>query len=238
MNTAAVGHNKPPTPFDEASFAIASLKEEAHYWLDGAEVSSQSEADAIAKLLDMARSARKDADAARKIEAKPFDDGKKEVQARYKPLLDECDRISDACKAANLPWLKAQEEARRMEEEAARQKAQEEAEKARAAIAATAPGDLAAREQAEQQINAAKEAERNANQAAKQRATAKGGPRAMSLRTVYRHEITDATEFARWCWQNEREALLECLNAIAKRRTDAKFRGMPGVVIHEDKVPV
>lgn len=233
-----IGHNKPPTPFDEAANAIDALKEEAKHWLDGAEVSSQPEADAIAKLLDMARKTKKRADDLRKTEAKPFDDGKKAVQAKFKPLLEDCDRIADVCKAANLPWLKKIEEQRRMEEEAARAKAAEEARKAQEALDAARANDLEAREQAERQVKAAQEAEREANRAAKQKGTAKGGARAMSLRTVFRHEIVDAREFARWCWVHENEALLECLNGIAKRRTDLKFRDMPGVVVHEEKVAI
>ncbi|WP_298965112.1 hypothetical protein [uncultured Roseibium sp.] len=233
-----IGHNNPPTPFDEAKEAVLSLKEEAQHWLDGAEVSSQAEADAIATLLDMARKAKKKTDDFRKAEAKPFDDGKKAVQAKFKPLIEDCDRIADVCKAANLPWLKKLEEQRRQEKEAARAKAAEEARKAQEAIAAANAADLEARGAAEQQVKAAQEAEREAKKAAQQKASAKGGARAMALRTVYRHEIVDAREFARWCWVHENETLMECLNSIAKRRTDLKFRDMPGVTIHEDKVAI
>ncbi|MTH96545.1 hypothetical protein [Roseibium sp. RKSG952] len=233
-----LGHNNPPSPFDDAKASILSLEEEARHWLDGAEVSSQAEADAIAKLLDMARKAKKEADTARKKEAKPFDDGKKEIQTRYKPLLEQCDRIADVCKKANQPWLIKLEELRRREEAAARAKAEEEARKAREALEAARASDLAAREEAERQVQFAKDAERAARQASKQTASAKGGARAMTLRTVYRPEITNATEFARWCWQYEKQPLLDCLDAIAKRRVANKFRDMPGVVIHEDKVPV
>lgn len=233
-----LGHNNPPTPFDEALSAVSSLKEEAKHWLDGAEVSSQAEAEAIAQLLDMARKAKKKADELRKAEAKPFDDGKKAVQAKFKPLIEDCDRIASVCKTANLPWLQKLEEERRQEEEAARRKAEEEARKAEQAMRAAQATDLEAREAAEQQVKIAQEAERDANRAAKQKAAAKGGARAMGLRTVYRHEITDATAFARWCWQHENAALMDCLNSIAKKRTDMKFRDMPGVVIHEESVAV
>ena len=235
---ATIGDNNPPSPFDEAQFSIASLREEASHWLDGAEVTTQNEADAIAKLLDLVRKTKKEADDARKAEAKPFDDGKKEVQARYKPLLENCDRIASVCKAANLPWLQKMEEQRRQEEAAARKKAEEASAKAQAALQAAAATDIAAKEAAEDQIKIAKQAKKEANKAATQRGTAKGGARAMSLRTVYRHEIVNVREFARWCWDNEYDALVECLDAIAKRKVDAKFHTMPGVVVHEGKVAV
>lgn len=234
---AVIGHNQPP-PFVQVQGAISDLTEEARHWLDGAEVTSQAEADAIAKILDMARKAKKQADDLRKEEAKPFDDGKKAVQEKFKPLLETCDRIADACKAANLPWLKKIDEQRRQEETAARARAADEARKAQEAMQAAQQTDIEAREAAERQVAIAKEAERQANKAAQQKGMAKGGARAMALRTVYRHEITDPTAFARWCWEHENQAILDCLNTIAKRRTDMKFRGMPGVVIHEDKVAI
>src|SRR3546814_7413600 len=52
--------------------------------------------------LDDARKARKAAEDQRKIEAKPFDDGKAAVQALWTPLTDEkkgrCALIADTCK--------------------------------------------------------------------------------------------------------------------------------------------
>lgn len=237
-NVATLGHNNPPSPFDDAKALVEDLRCEASNWLDGAEVSSQDEADAIARLLDMARKARKEADEARKVEAKPFDDGKKAVQAKFKPLLEECDRIAAVCKAANLPWLKRLEDERRAKAEEARRIAEEEDRKAQAAMQAAKATDLEARAEAEKQVEAAKAAEKEAARVAKERAHARGGARAMSLRTVYEAEITDAVAFARWCWANEREALLEAMQKIADQRARANFRGMDGVTVHERSVAV
>src|SRR3546814_6319433 len=46
-------------------------------------------ADAVGKLLDMIRQAKKAADEQRVIEKKPYDDAAKAVQTKYKPLIDK-----------------------------------------------------------------------------------------------------------------------------------------------------
>lgn len=60
---ATVGHNKPPSLFDDAQENIENLFGEAHLWLDGEEVTSEETAEGIAKLLDMLRKAGKEAEA-------------------------------------------------------------------------------------------------------------------------------------------------------------------------------
>jgi hypothetical protein len=238
LEAATIGHNNPPSPYAEASEAVSSLRDEAQHWLDGSVVSSQQEADAVAKLLDLARKAKKQADEARKVEAKPFDDGKAEVQARYKPLLDGCDRIADSCKQANTPWLLRLEAEKRQKAEEARKKAEEQARKAQEALAAARATNLASREEAEMQIAAAKAAEALARKAEKDTATAKGGARAMGLRTYFEPEITNVREFARWAWENEYDELCAFLTDLAKRRVSSGARSIPGVTIHERKAAV
>src|SRR5690349_4076026 len=102
INPRAVigGNNPPPSPFEIAQKAVEDIYGEASMWLDGATVDSQELADGIGNLASELRKARKLADETRKIENKPFDDGKAEVQARYKPLLDKADLAIEACKKA------------------------------------------------------------------------------------------------------------------------------------------
>src|SRR3546814_4478439 len=103
---------------------------------------------------DLARKGQKAAEDLRKEEAKPFDDGKKAVQAKWTPITDEKKGkyalIIATAKKALAPWLVKLD----AEQEAAREKARPEAaEAARKAIeaerAATASADLAAAENAE-----------------------------------------------------------------------------------------
>src|SRR3546814_8195285 len=77
-----IGHNNPPSPFDDIKAEIEALHEEARGWLDGEPVASQGQADALDKLKGMIRDAEKKAENLRKAEVKPFDDGKAAVQAR------------------------------------------------------------------------------------------------------------------------------------------------------------
>jgi hypothetical protein len=86
---ATIGHNSPPTPFDDIETRINDLYEEAKMWLDGEEVTEQKQADALNTLASQIREAAKEAEEMRKAEAKPFDDGKKAVQERYNPLIQK-----------------------------------------------------------------------------------------------------------------------------------------------------
>src|SRR3546814_2956899 len=63
----------------------------------------------VAKLIDEARKGQKAAEDLRKEEAKPFDDGKKAVQAKWTPITDEKKGkyalIIATAKKALAPWL-------------------------------------------------------------------------------------------------------------------------------------
>jgi hypothetical protein len=233
---ATLGHNQPPvTPFDECQAKIGDLYGEAKNWLDGDEIENQQQADALSKLLDEIRKAAKEADEHRKVEKKPHDDAAKAVQAKWKPLIDDCDRAADAAKKALTPFLQKQEAEKRRKAEEARREAEEKERAAREAIQASR-GDLEAREAAERQLEEAKAAEASARKAEKDRGTAKGGARAVSLRTSYRAEVIDHTAFARWVWLNDPEAINGFLDEYAARMVrQGKRAGMPGVTVHEDQ---
>ena len=64
---AAIGHNNPPepTPFDLSKAEIESLYMEAKNWLDGEGVTTEAQAEAVSKLIDLLRKAEK---AAEKVE--------------------------------------------------------------------------------------------------------------------------------------------------------------------------
>src|SRR3546814_8952690 len=85
----------------------------------------------VAKLIDEARKGQKAAEDLRKEEAKPFDDGKKAVQAKWTPITDEKKGkyalIIATAKKALAPWLVKLD----AEQEAAREKARQEAAEAR-----------------------------------------------------------------------------------------------------------
>src|SRR3546814_12091071 len=89
--TAPIGHNNPPepTPYEAILTDVQDLSEPAQGFLDGDPTNDQATADMVAKLIDEARKGQKAAEDLRKEEAKPFDDGKKAVQAKWTPITDE-----------------------------------------------------------------------------------------------------------------------------------------------------
>lgn len=235
-NIVRIGHNNPPSPFEERKAAIEDLYAEAKQWLDGEKVTTQEQADALNTLEASVRRAAKAAEEARKTEAKPFDDGKAEVQARYKPILSKADEALAAIKAALKPYLL---ELDRQQQEAARL-AREEADRKRAeALAAIQERDnanLAEREAAEALVAEAKKAEEAARRAEKEKAHAKGEGRATGLRTVKRAVLADERAAAAWVWQTHRADLIEFVQNIADKALRAGFRDIPGFTIVEEKV--
>lgn len=240
-----VGHNQPPaqTPFDEISERIESLYEEARGWLDGEPIATQGQADELSKLIDMISTAAHTAEVLRKAEVKPFDDGKKEVQARYNPLIGDNKSgkgkavlALSAAKQALTPWLERQEQLKR-EAEAKAQAEAEEAARAAEEARRKAVGDLAAHEEAERLEKEASKAQKAAKAASKDTAKAKGGEgRAISLRTYYRAEITDHQAFAQWMWQRQQGWLCAWLTTAAdKLVAENPHRPIDGVTIHEEK---
>jgi len=231
------GHNQPPkTPFEAVEDRIELLHIEATNWLDGDAIENQGQADAVSKLLDDTRKARKEADNARKVENKPFDDGKREVQGRYNPLLKKADTIADLCKKVLAPFLAKIDAEKKAVAEQARKDAEEAAAKAREAFAKADATDLAAREEAERYADDAKAAEQHAARAAKDKGTAKGGARAVTLRSVFTGSITDLTACARHYWTTDRPALEALIAEMVARDVRAGKRDIPGVEITEERV--
>lgn len=234
---AGLGHNEPPepTPFELARNAIEDLAMEGRHWLDGAAVQSQAEADNIGLLLDSFRRAKKDADEARKTEAKPFDDGKAEVQARYNPLLKRADTALDACKAALAPWLQKLEAENRARAEAARLEAEAKAREAAEAVRQAAVNDLAAREAAEGLVKAAQDADKAANRADKQRAHAVGGQRAVGLRSYFSPVLLDPAEALAHYRATQPGALRGFLLQLAATDVQNGARSIPGFEVTEER---
>lgn len=237
---ATIGHNNPPeaTPFDLSAAESEDLVLEAKNWLDGSGVNSEADAEGVSKLLDMARKGSKRADEARKAEKRPHDDAGKAVQAKWAPVISRYTLTEDTCKQALAPYLRKKDDEQKAIAAEARRKADEEAAAAVEAIRASRQGeaDLEAREQAERQLEQAKQSEADARRAEGAKAHAKGGTRAVGLRTVWKSEVTDANAFARWVWTNRNDELLTFLADLARREVHGGMRAIPGVTITEEKV--
>lgn len=231
---AQIGHNR--TPFDLVKDAIEDLYGEAKQWLDGEPVTAKDQAEALNTLETKVRDAAKEAEKRRKEEAKPFDDGKAEVQARYKPVQAKADAALDAIKAALKPYLleldRQQREAARLAKEEADKKMAEALEAVRHRDAA----NLQSREDTEAKIAAAKAAEEAARKADKAKAHAKGDGRATGIRTVYRAQMDNPREAAAWVWNERNDELMVFVQDMADKAVRAGARSLRGFNVIEEKV--
>jgi len=239
MNEIAnIGHNNPPTPFEDAVLALENLRTEAKNWLDGDLVTSQPEADAIGKLTAMSRDIAKRLDALRVEEKRPHDEAGKAVQEKFRPYAARCDLIVDACKKALTPYLVKLENEKREKERLAREEADRQRVAAETAVRAAPKSDIEAREAAEALLSAAKKAEAIAVKAENDKAKAATGGRSMSLRTSYRPELFNSTEAARHYWQTRKADFDALLLQFAREDIAKGAREIPGFIVHEDKAAV
>lgn len=233
----AIGANNPPepTPFDAIKVHVEDLTETARGFLDGSGVTTQAEADAVAKLMDEGRKASKAADSARADEKKPHDDAGKAVQAKFKPLIESADRVVTICKQALAPFLMAQEvEKQRIADEAravAEAKLKAAVEAARAAHAT----DLEAQEKAAELEKEASKANALAKRAEGDKAHGIGGARAATLRTSYRPVMTDGTAAARWAWNERREECEAFFLSLAVVAVRAGRHQIPGFKVEAER---
>lgn len=241
VEVPGMGHNHPPTPLDELSGHAADLYDEAKGWLDGTAIATQGQADGVAKLLDLARAASKDADAKRKAETKPLDDQKKEIMDAWRPVTERLGLIETACKKTLAVWLSKIEQEKHAAREAARKAAEEASRKADEATRAAADDDIEAQAEAARLRDEAAHREAQAAKAAKDGAKADGGgKRAVHLRSVWTATMADPTTALRWCWQDPvgHEALVATAQKIAEQAVRDGKRDIPGFEITEHKEAV
>lgn len=206
---AAIGHNNPPDPIDEALAPFGDVISEAENWLDGQKVETEAQMKAADALLKGIKSARKAVDEARDLSTKPLHDAWKTEVARWKPTQDDLDRLAKGLIALLDDFkrkLAAEKEAARKEAE---RLAWEETRKAQEAARLADAGNIEATRAAAAQMEAAEEAQRKAAEAAKD--TVKG------LRTVTRYEITDHRALLNWIAKNDRDAVTAFIEEYARK---------------------
>lgn len=213
-------HNNPPDPIDEALAAFGDTITEAEGWLDGKPVETEGQMKAVDALTKEIKAARKAVEAAEESEAKPIYDQWKAAKARYKPTLDDLDRIVKGLVAA-VDGFKRKLAA---EKEAARKKAEAEAweatRKAQEAARLADASNIDAQRQA-----AAAQAEAEALQQAAMAAkhdTVKG------MRWYDCYEIIDHRKALHWIAANDRDAMTAFIEAYvaknAKRMSEDAVR--------------
>jgi hypothetical protein len=229
--------NIPSDPAVLFAEEVDDLLLEARNYLDGEPIANEGQADAVSSLLNRLRRVSKDADEARKVEKKPHDDAVKAVQAKWKPIIDKADLAASTAKQALAPWLQQIEEQQRAEAEAARLEAERVAREAQEAHRA-AQGDLSAREEAERLLADAEAARKAAAKADKAKAHAKGGERAVGLRSVWTPTLTDPVAALKHYRERTPEDLKIWLVEQAEKDVRAGARSIPGFDVTEARVAV
>lgn len=233
-----LGHNNPPepTPIEEAKELISLLDVEASAWFDGKPIENQAQADDVARLIDAGRKAKTKFDNERKAEKKPHDEAAKAVDAAWKPIIADADRIVEIGKAAQTPWLIKLDTEKRALEEATRKAAEEAAAEARR-LAEQADGSLAAAKARDAAIEDAKRAEHVAQMAANEKAAAKGAGmgRAISLRTTWRSEVKDRRALLNHIAKTAPADLSAFLDEWAARAVRGGQHELPGVEVWSER---
>ncbi len=220
---AIIGNNMPPA-HEAFALHIEELFSLVSATVAAATVETDEQDAALDGLLDDLRQARKDADAARSAEKKPHDDAGKEVQARYKPLLDRCDLGVAEIKRLLTPYRDAKQRAK---DEAAR-KARDEAEARQKAAqdALRQSDDLEARFAAEADLKVAGKLIAVANKIDRS---------ATGLRTSWVAEMTDPVAALKHYRERQPDALKAWLLEQAQRDANAGVRSIPGFAINEQR---
>jgi hypothetical protein len=220
-----LGHNSPP-PFEAYSLHIEDLFALVSDTTAGGTVTTDDQETALDGLLDDFRKARKDADTERAKEKKPHDDAAKEVQARWKPLLDRCDMAADEIKRLLTPYRTAKQKAK---DEAARKLREDAEAKLKAAQDALRQSDdLEARFNAEAELKQASKLQAVANKIDRE---------ATGLRTVWEAEITDRRAALNHYLREQPEMFVNLIQQLADKdsRNAATRRTIPGITFHERK---
>lgn len=215
--------NNPP-PYEALSLKVDNLFSLVSDSLTGGEVTTDEQDAALDALLDEVRATKKDADAARVVEKKPFDEGAKAVQERWKPVLEMCDAAAAEIKRVLTPYRNAKQ---KVKDEAARIAREEAEAKERAAREALQQSDsLEEKFAAEEQLKQASKLTKIANRIDRE---------ATGLRTSYRAEVTDYGKLLAHYKIVRPDALKAWLDNEAQTDVRMGSRVLPGVIVHEER---
>lgn len=225
--TPGMGHNQPPDPIEAALAPHDDAIHEAGNWLDGESVTNADQLSAVDALAQKVKAAEKAIKKQRDAATAPMHAAWQAEIARWKPTLDDLDRIKRGL--ANIAGDYRKQLA--AEKEAVRQAAQAEARRkeaaARAKAAASNAGDIDAQRDAavaKAEAEAARKAVSDAN-----KDTVKG------LRTVHKFAVDDRRAALNWIATNDPDALAEFVAEYARKHHRTAV--IAGVRSWEEKEP-
>jgi hypothetical protein len=235
--TATIGHNQPDA-FTLITESIDDLLLEANNFLDGKEIENEEQEAAVASILTRLRREANAADDLRKAERKPHADAADAVQEKWRPLLDKADTAVTTAKNALTSFLRKKDEAQRAAAQAATLEARRQAEAAAQAAEQASPSDLAGMTTARVLQENAAAAAKVAQKLDKARPQARGGERAVGLKSVWAPILTDSVAALRHYRERQPEALKSWLLEQAFKDVRAGAREIPGFTISETKTAV
>lgn len=218
---APIGHNNPP-PHEAMAMHVDDLFKLVSDTTDGAEVKTDEQEAALDALLDDVRQTLKDAEAKREAEKKPHLEAGRAVDAAWKPVKEKCEAAAEHIKKLLTPYRVEKQRAKDEAARKAREEAEEKERKAREAMQADTP------------LEARYEAERQLEEAAKQKAIANKIDRAPTgLRTRKVATVTDHRAALNWMLKRDPDAVRVFVEDYARR--NAITRPMDGVEITEER---
>lgn len=225
MNThTPIGHNNPPSDIDDAIAPYADAIDEAQNWLDGQEVTDEAAMKAVDAILKDIRAAHKAVTVAEKSATAPLHDAWKAEKARFKPTVDDLDRMKKGLAGLVDGFKRRLAQKREAERREAERKAREAQEKAAAAAREAQATDIEA-------MRAADEAQREAIEATK---AAKSVEKVKGLRTVTRYEVEDHRALLHFIAINDRDAITAFIDEWA-RRNHREHRNADGLRVWDEK---
>lgn len=219
------GHNNPPDPIDEALAPYADAISEAENWLDGEPVTDEAQMNAVDAILKQIRSAGTDLAKAEKSETAPLHDAWKAEKARWKPTIDDIDRMKRGLASLVNDFkrkLAAEQEAKRR---AAYEEAQRLEREAIEAAAKADAGNIEDQRAAAQAKAAAMDAKNAASDANRNKVN--------GLRTVQHYEITDHRAALHWIAKMDRDAMTAFIEDYVRK--NYKRTAIDGVTVTKTK---
>lgn len=216
---AAPGHNQPP-PYDpdkleELTQRVEKFMETCNEVRAAGEITTEESAEHLTDLISGLTGLKKEVEATRRAEKKPYDDAGKVVQGAFTPLTDHLDRAAKAMKDLHFAYqerkrIAAEEEQRRQKAEADRLAKEAEETAREAAARGNIDAEIEAEQLAKEAAKASKVARRKISTAV---GSATGAGRTISTRTVRQAQIDNISLlFIRF---REHPRLIECLQALA-----------------------
>ncbi|MCA0947381.1 hypothetical protein LCM08_20855 [Salipiger pacificus] len=225
---AQIGHNGGPVDIDPIDAALAPYGdsiEEAQNWLDGTKVENEEQMKAVDKILAEIRQCSSDLANAEKEACGPLHKAWKEEKARWKPSIDDIERIKKGLASLGNGFKQMLAKQKAEEQRKAREEADRKRREAEEAARAAQEGDI----ESQRAAAAAQEEARAAQKASAEASREK----VRGLRTVTRHAIDDHRAALHWIAQNDRDAMTAFIEEYVRR--NHRDRSIDGVRVWTEK---